>query len=55
MQSELSQVLGEMQKTIHALAAMASAGMQGLDARIAALEPAQPRTDFDTPESGKEL
>lgn len=52
-QKEMSQVLGELQNTIRSLAAMTSAGINGLDARVTQLEPQ--KTDHDTPRSGVEL
>lgn len=67
MQSELSQILGELQSTIQAIAGMSSAGIKGLDIRIGNVEAdlkgltegqLQGLVDHDTPakrESGVEL
>lgn len=42
-QKEISDVLGEMQASLQSLAAMAAAGLKGVDARLTAIEPREKR------------
>jgi hypothetical protein len=45
MQSEISQVLGEMQTTIQAMAKMFQVGMKVIDSRLTSLEGPQEKAD----------
>lgn len=45
MQNEISQVLGEMQTTVQALAKMMQVGLRVMDERLTALEPKKEDAD----------
>lgn len=45
MQNEISQVLGEMQTTVQALAKMMQVGLRVMDERLMALEPKKEETN----------